>query len=209
MSPQLHTSSLNLYYLFTSVRKKLSESSAKFWTDLEIYSKLNNGQQYIARKSKTLQKEETITTTSGTQLYDLKDSDRFPDIIDIAEDGVSFNINGSSNNRQPLFYRTKKRLNTEFHEQQGVSDSTNQYYYYNKATKTIGLYPKPNSSNAGAYLFIEGYYRPAILHAGTAVAGTVTTLTLAAASATAPAPNPVHDYYNGVFMRSYPFDQII
>ena len=200
--PQLHTASLNLQYLFTSVRKALSESTAGFWTDLEVYSKLNNAQQFIARKSKTLQKEVTVTTVSGTQEYDLKD-ESFSDITDIAEDGVTFLINGSSTAEQPLEYRTKKRLNTEFPGWQGVAASTPQFYYYNKATKTIGLYPKPNSTNAGAYLKIEGYYRPVILHAGTAKAGSATTLTLAVASSTAPAPNPVDDYYNGIFMEIY------
>ena len=190
--PQLHTQSMNFYFLFRKVRKKLSEDTAGFRSDLEIYSALNNAQLDIVRKSKALQKSVTVTTVSGTREYNLND-ESFSDIIDIAEDGVTFLLNGSS--YDALIYRTKKDLNREFPGWQGVSASVPQYYYYNKATKTIGLYPTPNASNAGAYLFIEGYYKPKVLLAGTATSSSsASQIVFPAGSTTLPFPSVTDDY---------------
>ena len=153
MSPQQHNYGSNLYEMMIYVRRKLSEATASFWTDLEVYKELNDAQLHIATKSKCLKKSVTVTTSNGTQEYDLKTTtNSFVDIIDIAEDGLTYKINGTS--YVPLIYKSKKQLNMEFPGWQGVSAATPQYYYYYKATKTIGLYPKPNSTNAGAYLFI-------------------------------------------------------
>ena len=200
MSPQLHSENLNLYYLFQSVRRRLSEITAGFWLDLEVFSALNKGQFDIAKKSRCLKKTVTVTTVASTQEYDLKD-EGFEDIIDISDDGVEFNTNGSK--RLPLNFKKITQLNKEEPGWRDVAASIPRDYYYNKTSKTIGLHPKPNSSNAGAYLFVSGYHRTRVLHAGTAAAGAATTLTLAAASATAPAPSPVDDYYNGLFMEIY------
>ena len=200
--PQIHSDSLNLYNLFYSVRRRLSEVTAGFWTDLEVYQALNRAHQDIAIKSNCLKKEVTVTTISSTQEYDLKDNS-FGDIVNIDEDGVSFNINGSNTNRLPLIFKHKWQLNKEFPGWQGIAAGIPQYFYYDKTTKTIGLYPKPNSANAGAYLHINGSYRPRILHAGTASTGSSTTLTLASGSSTAPDPSNVDDYYNGIFIEIY------
>jgi hypothetical protein len=200
--PQLHSSSLNLYEMFMDVRRNLSEVTAAFWTDLEVYNKLNQGQVHIVTKSKCLKKTVTITTTTGTQEYDLRTStNSFSDIIDIAEDGVYFKISGTT--YFPLKYRSIKRLNIEFPGWQGTPASNPTYYYYNKSTKTIGLYPKPNASNAGAYLFVTGYHKPKILHAGTAAAGLATSITLQAGSATAAYPSVTDDYYNNLYIEIY------
>lgn len=198
--PQLHSANLNLYHIFYAVRRRLSEVTAAYWVDLEVYSAINKGILDIAAKSKCLKKSVTITTIASTQEYDLK-SNGFSDIIDISEDGVSFKVNGST--YLPLKFRTKSKLSMEFPGWRSASASVPQYYYYDKSTKTIGLYPKPNSTNAGAYLDIFGYHRPRVLHAGTAAAGAATTLTLAAGSATVQSPSTVDDYYNGLYMEIY------
>ena len=198
--PQLHTQALNFYAQFYEVRKKISELTAAYWSDLELYNWLNQGQLYIATKSKCLTKEVTVTSITDTATYDLKDNS-FGDIINISEDGVYFNINGTS--KTPLTYKTQARLNQEFPGWQGQSSSTPQYYYYNKSSKTIGLYPKPNSSNAGAYLFVNGYYKPKVLNAGVVSALSGTTLTLAVGSSTIPYPSVTNDYYNGLYIELY------
>lgn len=199
---QLHSDSLNFYYLFMSVRKKLSESVASFWQDTEIFSALNEAQSHIAKKTKCLKKTATITTTASTQTYDLKSTTNgFAEIVDIDEDGVEFNQNGS--HRQPLNFKTIWGLN---HSQPGwrdVSASVPIDYYYNKTTKVIGLHAKPNASNAGAYLFITGYHLPKILIAGTASSGSTTTLVMPAGSTTVPYPNPEDDYYNDLYVEIY------
>lgn len=196
--PQIHTQALNLHALFELVRKKLSETTASYWTDLEIYNALNRGQQNIARKAKCLEKEVTVTTIDDTATYDLR-VNGFSDIIDIAEDGVHFYMNGTT--YQPLTFKTKKQLNMEFPGWQGVSASVPQYYYWNRATKTIGLYPKPNSTNAGAYLFINGYHFPKVLLGGLASSGTTSQIVFPAGSATVMYPNPVDDYYNNLYIE--------
>lgn len=200
MSPFIHSAGLNFYAQFYEVRRRLAEVSAAYWTDLELYNWLNQAQYDIAVKSRCLQKEVTVTTVEDQQEYDLKDNS-FSDIIDISEDGVYFYTNGSA--YTPLTRKSKGQLSREFHGWQGVSASVPQYYYYNKSSQTIGLYPKPNSSNEGDYLFINGYYKPKVLHAGTAAAGSATTLTLAAGSSTAHYPSAVADYYNGLYMEIY------
>lgn len=200
--PQQHNYGNNLYEMMIYVRRKLSEATASFWTDLEVYKELNDAQNHIVTKSRCLKKQVIVTTSNGTQEYDLRTTtNSFSDIIDISQDGVTYKINGTT--FVPLIYKTKKQLNLKFPGWQGVSSSVPQYYYYNKATKTIGLYPKPNSTNAGAYLYIEGYHKPKILHAGTAGAGSTSSITLPAGSSTAPYPNPADDYYNGLYVEIY------
>ncbi len=198
--PQIHSTSLNFYALFTKVRKKLAETSAGFWTDLEIYNSLNRAQVDVAVKSRCLKKIETITTVTSTQEYDLKDNG-FSDIIDISDDGVYFYQNGSAYNE--LEFKTKKQLNKEFPGWRGVAASIPQYYYYDKISQTIGLYPKPNATNAGAYLFVGGSYKPKVLNAGTAAAGAATTITLATGSSTVPYPSITDDYYNDLYIEIY------
>lgn len=202
--PQLHTDIRNFYELFYTVRRRLSEVSASRWTDLEIYNWLNQAQQYIARKAKCLEKEVAVTTSEGIREYDLRTTTNdFSDIIDISESGVNYDINGSTSNNQSLEYTTIAQLNKESPGWRGVSNSIPQQYYYKKAVKTIGLYPEPNSSNAGAYLHVNGYYFPKILIAGTASSGSTTTLVMAAGSSTVPYPNPDDDYYNDLYLEIY------
>ena len=198
--PQLHDSGLNFYAQFTYVRRKLSEISAGFWTDLEIYNELNLGQLYIQRKSKILKRRQSITTVVSTREYDLKDND-FPDIMDIDEDGVQFNRSGT--NIQHLDYKTKSQLRQENPGWRNVDDSTPQEYYYDKATKTIGLQPKPNAANVGAYLFVIGTHKPKVLNAGNAVSGSTTEIVLATGSDTVPFPSATDDYYNDIFIEIY------
>jgi len=198
--PQLHSTNLNLYHIFYAVRRRLSEVTAAYWVDLEVYAAINKGLLDVASKSKCLKKKVTVTTVASTQEYDLNDNS-FGDIIDISDDGVSFKINGST--YLPLKFTTRKELSLKTPGWRSVAASTPQKYYYDKPSKTVGLYPKPNSSNVGAYLDIFGYYRPRILHAGTAAAGTATALTLAAGSATVQVPSAVDDYYNGLYMEIY------
>jgi len=199
--PQIHSKALNFYAMFYEVRRKLAEVTAAFFTDLEVYSWLNQGQIDIATKSRCLKKNVTVTTDSN-QEYDLKTStNSFGDIIDISEDGVSFKKNGTS--WDMLSYTTKWRLNREQPSWRGVSSGTPNEYYYDKVSKTIGLYPKPNSSNQGAYLLIEGVHLPKILNAGTASTGAATTLTLATGSSTVPYPSTTADYYNNLYMEIY------
>ena len=198
--PQTHSESQNIYEQFIAVRKALSETTAGFWTDLEIYHELNQAQRHIAIKSRCLKKTVTITTVASTQEYDLKDNS-FADIIDIADDGVYFKIAGTS--YIPLKKKTKKQLAMESPGWQGVAAGTPTNYYYDKASKTIGLYPKPNSTNAGAYLFITGYHLPKVLLGGTASSGSTTTIVFASGSATVPYPNPANDYYNNLWLEIY------
>ena len=198
--PQKHAVGENLYEQMLAVRKTLNETTASNWSDLEIYKSLNDGQTYIARKSTPLKKVVTVTTVASTQEYALRDNS-FGDIIDISDDGVSFKINGLT--YMPLKFTSKKALFLENSGWRSVAASTPQKYYYNKSSKTIGLYPKPNSSNAGAYLDVEGYYFPPVLHAGTAASGSTTTIVLPAGSATLPYPSVTDDYYNGIYIEIY------
>lgn len=200
--PQKHSSAENLYTLFYAIRRKLNEVSAKYWTDLEIFYWLNRGQLHIARKTKCLKRTATITTTASTQEYDLRSTTNgFEDIIDIAEDGVEFSMGGT--NRQPLNKKHIWQLNRESPGWRDISASIPKDYYYDKATKTIGLHPKPNSTNAGAYLFIAGFHKPKVLLAGTAEAGSTTTIKLQVGSTTYPYPNPTDDYYNNIYIEIY------
>lgn len=199
---QRHSPSTNLYSMLISVQKKLNDTSAKYWSVLEILNWLNEGQLYVARKAKCLEKEVAVTTTEGTREYDLKTTTNpFSDIMDISESGVNFDVNGTDN--QELEYKPIWALNKEFQGWRSVANSIPQYYYYKKASKTIGLYPEPNASNAGLYLHINGYYKPKVLIAGTASSGSTTTLVMPAGTSTLPYPNPVDDYYNNLYVEIY------
>src|SRR3990167_511292 len=198
--PYIHSEVHNLYALFYAVRRKLSEVTPAFWVDLEVYRALHDAQKDIAVKTKCLKRKVTVTTIASTQEYDLR-TNSFADIIKIAEDVVYFYLNGTS--YQPLIFKRISELNIEFPGWQGVSASVPKYYYYDKSTKTIGLYPKQNSSNAGAYLFVTGYHKPKILHAGTAAAGSTTTITLDSGSSTENYPSATDDYYNDLYIEIY------
>lgn len=198
--PQRHAIGDNLYAQLIEVRKALNEASASFWSDLEIYAGLNAGQTYIARKSKALKKEVLVTTVADTAEYNLLDNS-FADLIDISEDGVDFKIHGQT--FFPLNFTSRKQLSIDIPGWRSVSAATPQQYYYDKASKIIGLYPKPNSTNAGAYLNVSGYYFPPMLHAGTVSSATATTLVLPDGSATLQYPSAVNDYYNGLYVEIY------
>jgi len=200
MSPYLHSNGLNLYAMFYEVRRRLAEVSASYWVDLELFNWLNQGQIDIATKSRCLKKNVTVTTVASTQEYDLKDNS-FADIIDVSEDGVSFKVAGSNWNR--LYYTTKYKLNKNYPSWRSTAAGVPTDYYYDKASKTIGLYPKPNTSNTGAYLLVEGVYLPKILAAGTASAGSSTTMGMAAGSSTQGYPAETADYYNGLWIEIY------
>jgi len=207
--PQRHTYSENLYSLFYSVRRQLSEVTAGFWTDLEVYRALNNAQLHIARKSKCLRKEINITTVASQAEYDLKTQAvnpnstvfGYPEVFDISADGAYFYVGGTT--YQKLYFKSKKTLNIEFPGWQGVAASVPKYFYYEKTDNIVGLYPKPNSTNAGSYLFLDTYYLPKVLHAGTAASGTDTTMVMAAGSTTAMYPSALNDYYNNIFLEIY------
>lgn len=209
--PQIHEQENNLYELYLDTRKNLSEVTAAYWADLEVYRKLNEAQLYIVTKSRCLKKTVIVTTTNGTQEYDLKstsvvsndwNSYGFTSIIDIADDGVYFKIGGTT--FTPLTFKTKRQLTKEFSGWQNTAAGTPAYYYFDKSTKIIGLYPKPNSTNAGAYLNITGYHTPKVLNAGTCASGTSSTkIVLVAGSATVPYPNPTNDYYNNLYIEIY------
>lgn len=197
--PQIYGQELNLYSMFLEVRSKLGEDTASFWTTLELYNWLNQAQGHIARKTKCLKKTVTVTTIENTATYALRDNG-FPDIIDIDEEGCTFLVNGTI--YTPMVYKTKAQLNKEFPNWRGASASTPQYFYYDKATKTIGLYPKPNSSNAGAYLFVSGSHMPKVLHAGLCFSsGSTSSLILAVGGSTTPYPSPTADYYNDLYIE--------
>ena len=149
-----------------------------------------------------MEKEVAITTVEGQREYDLR-TNSFADIIDISEAGVNFDVNGDASNNRELIYKPIWALNKEFSGWRGVSNSIPQYYYYRKGKKTIGLYPEPNSSNEGAYLHVNGYHFPKVLNAGTAAAGSATSLTLATGSSTVPYPSPENDYYNNLYIEIY------
>lgn len=202
--PQLHSEARNFYELFYSVRRKLMETVASRYTDLEIFGWLNKAQQFIARKSLCLEKEVAVTTTEGTREYNLRTTTNpFSDIIDISEGGVNYDVNGSASNNQPLDFTTIARLNKETPGWRSVSNSIPQKYYFNKATKTIGLYPEPNAANAGLYLHINGYRFGKTLIAGTASSGSTTTLVMKAGTTTIQYPSTTDDYYNGLYVEIY------
>lgn len=198
--PQSHTQQQNVYEQFLSVRKVLAESTASYWSDLEIFHELNQAQQFIQRKTKYLKKTVTVTTVASTSEYDLR-SNSFSDIMDITEDGVSFKVNGTT--YMPLTYTTRKELNDECPGWRSAVAGTPFKYYYDKASKTIGLFPKPSSTNVGAYLDVLGYYYPQALLGGTAASGSTTTIVLPVGSTTVNYPSTTDDYYNGLYIQIY------
>jgi hypothetical protein len=198
--PYIHGDEQNLYEMFYDIRRTLSEVTAAFYTDLEVYRHLNLAQRHIVTKSKCLKRTVTVTTIVSTQEYDLKDNS-FADIMDISDDGVYFKIAGT--NYIPLTFKSKKQLTMSYPGWQGTAAGTPMHYYWDKSSKTIGLYPKPNSTNAGAYLYVTGYHYPKVLHAGTATAGATSSITLAAGSSTLPYPSPTNDYYNNLWIEIY------
>lgn len=127
------------------VRKKLGETTAAFWTDDEIYSYINLAGHDVAWKTKVIRSSGYISTVENTSEYVLSTSFSsllFPLRVYFYQDAsVWEKIPGT----------TIDDMDRDLGGWKSASAGTPiKYYFEYERNKTLGIYPKPNSTNAGA-----------------------------------------------------------
>lgn len=137
----------------TRVRSRLDEDTARFWTDAELTTWINEGANDIARRGEILQATTTINTVSGTQQYTLPNNTIRVYRVEWSRDGAT----GSS--IIPLEYR-------DFNSMDGVwwsnqKSSRGDPYWFTMWGFPPGLnlvlYPTPDATvTAGIKVY---YYR--------------------------------------------------
>ena len=128
------------------IRKRLGETTAAFWTDVELNDWINDSGHDIADKTKCIRTNGYITTVESTDEYTLTAT--FPTILSVLD--VSFYQDGTTWVKLPL--TTRLTLDSTSTGWRSAPDSVPNQYYTSREEDLIGLYPKPNSNNVGAYL---------------------------------------------------------
>lgn len=126
-------------------RKRLGETTARFWSDVELNVWLDEGGHDIAFKTKSLRSNSTLTTTSGTGEYSL--SSIATGILSVL--GVEYKQDAVNWVKLPA--TTRKILDRETPGWRNSNSSTPMSYYWDREENLFGVYPKPDSTNAGAY----------------------------------------------------------
>jgi hypothetical protein len=134
----------------TLIRKKLGETTGAFWSDTELNTWINFACKDAAFKTKCLRTNGLLNTITDTQEYVL--STAFPGILSILE--VEYYQDGTS--WEKITATSREELNAIHSAWKNVSAGTPQQYYYDREEDVIGLYPKPDADNDGAYC--RAYY---------------------------------------------------
>lgn len=133
----------------TDVRNRLSETSARYWTDSELDSWINEAARDIARRCEVLQDRQDITAISGTQEYALPEST-------LRIHRVEYRPTGSTE-VFPLEYRDFNSMDSVWWTGQSQAQSTPRYFTlwgFPPSLKLI-VFPKPQVGGT----FKVFYYR--------------------------------------------------
>lgn len=125
------------------IRKRLGETTEAFWTDVELNDWINDAGRDIAKKTKCIKASGYITTAEDIMEYIL--STYFTNYLSVLE--VYLYQDGTTWRR--LTQTDRRRLSLNFAGWKSSDSSVPQEYYWDKEEDIIGIYPKPNSDNAG------------------------------------------------------------
>jgi hypothetical protein len=125
-------------------RKNLGETTAAFWTDVELNSYINLAGHEIAWATKCIRKNNGyITTTASASDYVLSNS--ISNCLSITS--VRFKQDGTTWHR--LTPKNPEELDEEYPGWLSAAAGTPIHYYYDIKEDNFSLWPKPNSTNAG------------------------------------------------------------
>lgn len=127
------------------IRKRLGETTASFWSDPELNSWINDGCTDIAFRSKCLKGNSYFTTVAGTGEYAMSTLISTVTVLSINE--VYYNQNGTTWQKLEATSRTK--LDIEHPTWKSTDAGIPLQYYFEREEDLLGLFYKPDSSNAG------------------------------------------------------------
>jgi hypothetical protein len=133
----------------TQIRDRLDEAAARYWTNAQIDSWINEATRDVARRAEVLQTTSTITTIAGTQEYSMpSDVVRVHRVEHHSGDAVT-----------PLEYRDFNNMDAVWGTGQKQTTNTRPYWYslwgYPPNLKVV-LFPIPALSDDTIKVF---YYR--------------------------------------------------
>lgn len=135
-------------------RRRLGEVSGVFWSDTELNSWILEACDDLAFKTKSVRTNGYMTSTVNIADYVL--STNFPTLLSVFE--VYFKIGGSSTGWKKLNPITSRQdLDLRYPGWMNTSAGQPHSYYYDKEEDNLMIYPKPNSTNAGAN-YVRVYY---------------------------------------------------
>jgi len=135
------------------IRRRLDETTARFWLDADLDAWINEGARDIARRSEVLQATTTINSTSGTQSYSLPTNVHRIHRVEWSRDGST----GSS--IQTLEYRDFNSMDGVWWSQQKTSRGDPYWFTMWGFPPSLNMivYPTPDVSvTAGFNVY---YYR--------------------------------------------------
>lgn len=139
----------------TATRKRLGETTASFWSDVEINTKINEACKDIARRTKCIRTSGNFTPTIDVSEYVA--STLFPGILSVNE--VYFNLNGLT--IQKLEATSRTELDALYPGWRSSVSNAPVYYYYEREEDSFVLYPPPNTDNAntdyGEVFYTKGH----------------------------------------------------
>ena len=142
---------MNRLGIRTLIRKKLGESTAAFWTDVELNTWIDDGCDDLAFRAKCIKTNGKMTTVTSTMEYAL--STYYPNLLSITE--VYYYLDGSTWDKLEPTNRTE--LDEEEPGWKSAASGTPDRYYWDKEADVLGFYVKPNATNAGTN-YAEVYY---------------------------------------------------
>lgn len=132
-------------------RKRLGETTSAFWSDTELNDWIDEAGHACAKLSKSIRTSGKMTTVEDQAEYTV--STHFPTLehitrVELYKDGDKW-IALYSTSRTALDQQSEGWVSSE--------SSTPRYYYWVEEEDIIGLYPSPNSLNAGTD-YLKVYY---------------------------------------------------
>ena len=141
---------MNRLEIRTKARKILGESTAAFWTDVQLNTWIDDAFDDIAKRTKCIKGNTTVTTVVSTPEYALLTN--IADCQSIME-GYYYQDAAVWEKIDPT---TREELNRDYPGWKSAAAGTPFLYYWDIEENILGVYPKPNATNAGAYFQV--YY---------------------------------------------------
>lgn len=122
----------------TLIRDRLDEPTARFWTDTQLNSWINEAAADIARRTETLQDRQTQSVVANTREYSLD-----ANVLRVYR--VEYIPTGAGQPTYPLEYRQFNALDSIWHTQSALTTGTPCYFtiWGFSPTNKIILYPTP------------------------------------------------------------------
>jgi len=132
-------------------RKRLGETTAAFWTDVELNTWINDAGSEIAIATKCLKSNAYLTTVEDTAEYLLT---AVASGINMISD-VYLYLNGTT--WEKLIPTSRNELDIFFPGWRSADSGTPDHYYWDREENLFGIYLKPNSDNSGTD-YVRAYF---------------------------------------------------